>query len=449
MEENRLRKIIREELKKLLEDGIKVGTHSIYLYPDYIDMDDNPIRKIGSLSFDSSEDTNLYRSAANVLRTDDDFHIGGDLFIDGTMDFQSMVEGVVVSSSTINGYVTIATSSYSTIGISGNLITIGSTIPPISWTNVTGKPDFVNQVVSGSDTLTGSLVFNEGNNVTISVSNNTITFSAGTTEVGTYVDGLVTDGSTLQGYVTINTGSYSTIGVNGNAITIGNTVPIISWGSITGSPSFVNELVVGSDTLNGSITFVEGNNVTISTSGNSITISAGTTQLGTYVDGIIVDGSTINGYVTISTSNYTTIDITGNNITLGSTIPTITWDDVTSKPDIVNEVIIGSDTISNTITFVSGSNVTISVNGNSVTFDSTSGSLSGITIDTNKDWQSYAITNLSSIQSDSYIASTGSIGMTATVAVSGMTLIVHNGLIVNTIPTVYSAFPYVLPFEIA
>ena len=57
----------------ILKEGFDLGDNTIYLRPTYIDMDENPIKKSGTITFGSSEDTNLYRSAADVLKTDDSF----------------------------------------------------------------------------------------------------------------------------------------------------------------------------------------------------------------------------------------------------------------------------------------------------------------------------------------------------------------------------------------
>jgi len=57
----------------IIKNGFDLGDNTIYLRPSYIDMDGNPIKKSGTITFGSSEDVNLYRSDTDVLRTDDNF----------------------------------------------------------------------------------------------------------------------------------------------------------------------------------------------------------------------------------------------------------------------------------------------------------------------------------------------------------------------------------------
>jgi len=66
---SRLGSFIRDILKK----GFKLGDNTIYLRPTYIDLNGNPLKKSGTITFGSSEDVNIYRSATNVLKTDDNF----------------------------------------------------------------------------------------------------------------------------------------------------------------------------------------------------------------------------------------------------------------------------------------------------------------------------------------------------------------------------------------
>lgn len=45
-DDNKLRKIVREEIEKYFKEGFKVGEHSIYLRPSYIDMNSNEFRNV-------------------------------------------------------------------------------------------------------------------------------------------------------------------------------------------------------------------------------------------------------------------------------------------------------------------------------------------------------------------------------------------------------------------
>jgi len=81
--DKKLREMIREEIESYTRKGLKIGDRTIYITPDYIDMDNNRIKKAGTITFGSLEDTNLYRDVANTLRTDDNMYVGGVLTTSG------------------------------------------------------------------------------------------------------------------------------------------------------------------------------------------------------------------------------------------------------------------------------------------------------------------------------------------------------------------------------
>mgnify|MGYP000058807377 CR=1 FL=1 len=80
----------------ILKSGFDLGDNTIYLRPTYIDLDGNPLKKSGTITFGSSEDTNLYRSDANVLKTDDNFdalalRIGGTEVLSSNRIFHNFI----------------------------------------------------------------------------------------------------------------------------------------------------------------------------------------------------------------------------------------------------------------------------------------------------------------------------------------------------------------------
>lgn len=46
------KKIIRDTFLEVVKDGIKIGDHTIYIYPTYLDMGDGDIRNVGTVTSD-------------------------------------------------------------------------------------------------------------------------------------------------------------------------------------------------------------------------------------------------------------------------------------------------------------------------------------------------------------------------------------------------------------
>jgi len=66
---------IEDIVARIISKGLKIGEKTIYLRPTYIDLNGNPLKKSGTITFGSAEDVNLYRLGANTLATDDQFRI--------------------------------------------------------------------------------------------------------------------------------------------------------------------------------------------------------------------------------------------------------------------------------------------------------------------------------------------------------------------------------------
>ncbi len=76
-----IREIIKEELQSVMKEGFKVGTHSIYLKPTYIDMDGNQIRSLDRITFGASgtQDAMIVRGGVNSLTVTNDMHVNNQL----------------------------------------------------------------------------------------------------------------------------------------------------------------------------------------------------------------------------------------------------------------------------------------------------------------------------------------------------------------------------------
>jgi len=84
-----LSSFLRPIVEEIITEGIQIGTHTIYLRPTYIDMQNNALKKIGTLTFGTGEDTNLYRSGVDTLKTDDTFEVAGTIKTDIIQNYSS------------------------------------------------------------------------------------------------------------------------------------------------------------------------------------------------------------------------------------------------------------------------------------------------------------------------------------------------------------------------
>jgi len=67
-------KVLYNGLTQFMQ-GLDIGDKTIYLRPTYIDMDGNPLQKVGTITFGTLEDINLYRSTTDILKTDDNLDV--------------------------------------------------------------------------------------------------------------------------------------------------------------------------------------------------------------------------------------------------------------------------------------------------------------------------------------------------------------------------------------
>jgi len=197
-------------------------------------------------------------------------------------------------------------------------------------------------------------------------------------------------------------------------------ISTITGGEVVGA----FDVIVGTSTFSNSVELAGGSGVSLTVSGYTVTFS---TEATVGVNRIVVDGSSIGGNVVFAANDYSSVSLNGSTVIIGSTIPllqnlsgTITQPSHGSIPNgdphgqyllessftatsIVNQVIVPNGTLYNTITLVQGNNVTINANGNSITFSAVGSEgtvpnyLSELTIDANKDWQGYTITNMGAV----------------------------------------------------
>jgi len=208
----------------------------------------------------------------------------------------------------------------------------------IHWNSLV--TDYVSLTDTSPQTLTSTIVVGAGGDVT-----GTISATAG--GIAGDVDAIVVGSNTLSDTITFVEGDSIFLSVSGQSITITNDAPYpgsVDWSDVYNEPSTyapsthrVSHETGGSDTLN------------IANIG------------GVATDSQIPDIDTLSGTIT---------DIQHGTLT-GSTFHN--WEDVGNKPYIVNEIVVGSSTLEGTITLVEGSNTTISVSGQSITFSSDAG----------------------------------------------------------------------------
>lgn len=114
-------------------------------------------------------DTNLYANGS-ILSTDNNFEVGGSLIVNGSYPESTDVDAIIADGSTIQNTITFVQGDNMTVSVSGNSITFSSAI---------GTGGSLNSAyVAGSTPITTSAVFAQGANVTLSQSNNTITIAA-------------------------------------------------------------------------------------------------------------------------------------------------------------------------------------------------------------------------------------------------------------------------------
>ena len=284
------------------------------------------------------------------------------------------VNRIVVDGSSIGGNVVFAANDYSSVSLNGSTVIIGSTIPllqnlsgtitqPSHGSIPNGDPhgqyllessftatSIVNQVIVPNGTLYNTITLVQGNNVTINANGNSITFSAVGSEgtVPNYLSELTIDANKdWQGYKIENIGTI----VLGSDATITRSTVTQIW---TNANIVTEGWMWNKD---GQLWFGEASDTALWRHGIS---TLGTDNL--YVSGNLIVGGTMTG-------------------------------------SDMDAVIVGGSTLDGTITLVAGSNMTITVSSDTITFSSggTSGgvgSLSALTIDSNKNWQGYTIGNL-------------------------------------------------------
>ena len=138
----------------------------------------------------------------------------------------------------------------------------------------------------------------------------------------TAVNGLTDD-------LTIAAGSNVTITPSGNTLTIDAADPGVT----------------GVNSLNGDVTLAAGTNVTITPSGNTLTIDGA--AMG------VSDLNALNGSVTLGAGSNVTITPSGNTLTIDAADPGVT----------------GVNSLNGDVTLAAGTNLTITPSGNTLTFD--------------------------------------------------------------------------------
>lgn len=418
MENEELKRIIHEEIDKRLAGGIKIGTQSIYIYPNSINMDSNDITEIGELKFGSGNDVNLYREGAGTLATDDNVHINGGLIVDGSFDHGiGMVTSVKIGVSTLYNDIVLDSENLD-ISVIGQTIKFTSEAAgSISDLTIDTHKDWLSYSITNVGTL-------EADSITFGASS--AYFTAGN-EGSIVLDGILTGGtieSILSGSVSLSSvaidsnkswGWYDITHVgNFSATTIsldnyawfsdGGTGTINLFGMLYGGTIYPDAYYNQSAIAHGNLGELDNENHFIA--GSGLAWDGETVSATLYVHDVPIGEVTINadkswGWYDLNDVGILkahTIEFNNYAAFLDGGISTITLLGTLSGGVIVPGTLDHNNltNISKEDHFTAGSNLswsgdTLNASGGGA------GSLSDLVIDGDKDWQNYDVTNFGTI----------------------------------------------------
>lgn len=329
---------------------------------------------------------------------------GINVTADGTISTSGTGSGTVTSVGLTSTDLTVTGSPVTTSGtITANLATIGtantynySTITTDTKGRVTSASSNtpITSITNGTTTITGALTLTAGNNVTITPSGQTLTISAtgGGGGTGTVTSvGLSSNDLTITGSPITTTGTITANLVNkGTAGTYNySTITTDAQGRVTSATANnpINSIITGTTTIKGDLTLVAGNNITLTPSGQNITIDSTGGTSGVTITSpnstIAVGGTTTNPTLDLAQQGATTGQVLAYNGTKYAPF---------SLPTIVNSFKANTGTArTGNIALLNGTNTTVVDNNDgSFTINATGGA-SGITNVTSTD-SSVAVT---------------------------------------------------------
>lgn len=234
-------------------------------------------------------------------------------------------------------------------------------------------------VVTSVNTLSGEITLEGGGGTTVTRAGSKITISSTGGTGGTGIQGVQnTDGSmTIQN----PTGPVATLGIADGGIGTSKlqdgsvSGSKLSPGSVTGSVIKQNEVVksleVQGTMLRDDVVLAAGNNVTLTPSGNTVTISAIGGTGGTGIQGV----RNTDGTITVQDPNgpTATIGLADAGITTQKLADGSVTGPKIGSGEVVKRVKVGSVDLCDEVTFVAGNNVTLNPSGQTITISAVGG----------------------------------------------------------------------------
>ncbi|PLX29098.1 MAG: hypothetical protein C0600_09030, partial [Ignavibacteria bacterium] len=234
-------------------------------------------------------------------------------------------------------------------------------------------------VVTSVNTLSGEITLEGGGGTTVTRNGNKITISSTGGTGGTGIQGVQnTDGSmTIQN----PTGPVATLGIADGGISTSHlregsvSASKLSPGSITGNIIKQNEVVksleVDGTLLRDAVVLEAGTNVTLTPSGNTVTISASGGTGGTGIQGV----RNSDGTITVQDPNgpVATIGLADDAVTTQKLADGSVTESKIGSGEVVKSVKVGSVNLRDEVTFVAGNNVTLNPSGQTITISAVGG----------------------------------------------------------------------------